>query len=246
MTLFAKLAVTKETIVFTGDKRVSDAKGFADTYVKATPLGTRAVGGVTGHTRVINRETGEALRDTHEDLRTFFKDREANTGTIDEFRQYLRDQYQAYLDRHQGGKEQDDVDCILFTTAMTFHEHDRQLDCKIRAHVTTKGGLVASKNNYVCTRSNLILFGDPEIVDAVRFLQHPSLKEIYKHSDIVALLKGPQYCDYGMITVERAIEICRLVIRVCSQKAHEITGKASTISENCDVLLLDKDGVHSV
>ena len=235
MTMLLKLAVSNDTVVFSGDKRLSDCSGFGETYVKATRLGTSAVGGACERTCTIHPQTGVVLRDVHEQLRSFFDKREVNDASIKEFEQDLRDVYRKYLDDHRGGKEQPNVDCNLFWVVMTYFFEGRQIDCTIRAHVTTQDGLNAKHSLYVCKKSTLLVYGDDKVKDGLRSF-HKSLASLYAHKDIVALLSPPHYLDYGTLSVDQAVEICRLVNKTCSEKATEITGETSTMSPDCDVL----------
>jgi len=244
MTILLKIASAADCVVFSGDKRLSDRKGFLDTCVKATVLGTNGVGGATGHTHATHPETGVVQRDVHEQLRKFFDDRHVNDKLISEFNTQLRDVYQTYLNDHRGGKEQDNVECDLFWIVMTYFQDGRQIDCTISARVTTKDGLRAKERLFIPKKSVLLVFGDPNIKDAIRS-GSTSLAELYSQKDIVALLNPPTYCEFGTVSVDRAVEICRLVTRVCSEKATEITGKPSAISPECDILILDKEGVRS-
>ena len=244
MTLLGRIAVAQDKVVFSGDKRLSDANGITDANVKVTRLGNNGVGGACGRTRGIHPQTGVIQRDTHQWLRDFFQNRDVNHASISDFKEYLGIQYQTYLNEHRDGKEQDNVDCNLFTIFMTYSQDGKQIDCLIQAHVTTTDGLNAKEHFHLCKKTDLILQGDSEIVNAVRFLTAAPLTQIYAHADIKALLTPPNFLKFGTISEERAIDICRFINRVCSEQATAITGAASTISPECDVLVLDKYGVR--
>jgi hypothetical protein len=241
MTLLLKIAVTPEVVVLSGDKRLVNGNDFEDTATKATRLGKLAVGGASGATRSLHPETKIVQRDTHEQLRTFFHDREVDTDSLKDFFQHLRDQYEGYIKNHRGGEPHNPGQ--LFSIVIASLQQGRIIDYTIEASVSPKGGLTLGLKTYLCKTGALMSSGDWQITKALQLLEHPALSEIKGHADIVRLLLNKD-CPFGVVTLERAIEICRLINGVCSKGAKEILGKTSTISPNCDVLVLDKTGVR--
>lgn len=245
MTILLTLPSTPKLVIFSGDRRLSDSKGISDKNQKATRLGQNGVGGVTGRTRVTSKETGEPLRDAHAWCREFFDGRDVSPETIDEYGQFLRQKYQEYLDKHKGGKEQPGVNCCLFTTVMTYFFQDRLLKSAVEAMVTTEDGLHASSRTSSVLKCQLIPAGDPNIITPLITFSSPELEPISSQTDIRELLDFRSGLPFGAVGEARAIEICRFVNRVCSDKYHAVTGNESTISPDCDVLILDPAGVRT-
>lgn len=245
MTLLLKSARTPDTAVFSGDKRLNSSEGFEDTAIKATRLGRFAVGGACGSTRSLHPQTKIVQRDVHEDLRTFFLDRDVNDVSIQEFLGFLRMRYDAFVKDHRDGKPLE-FEGKLFTIVMTSLQGDQLFDHAIHGHLSMKGGLDPKYDRHRCATGALMPYGDPPVTNAILSLSHPALAELAAQGDIFELLRRPADCPFGLVNLERLIEICRTVTRVSSEKAEQITGMPSTISPICDVLVLDPTGVREV
>lgn len=245
MTLLLKSARTPDTAVFSGDKRLNSSEGFEDTAIKATRLGRLAVGGACGGTRSLHPQTMIVQRDVHEDLRTFFVDRDVDDASIPEFLNYLQARYSMFVKDHREGKPLE-FEGTLFTIVMTSLQGGQLFDHVIYGNVSLKTGLEPKYRRFLCKTGALMPFGDVAVTNAIRSLSHAALNEIAAQGDIVELLRRPTDCAFGIVSLERLIEICRTVTRVGSEKAEQITGKPSTISPTCDVLVLDPTGVREV
>lgn len=249
MTLLLKVSPTPETAVFSGDKRLTnaDGSGFEDTFRKATPLGDFAVGGATGGTRYVDQKTAKIEQfNVHGLLEDFFRGRRMDEGTIAEFVAFLKGRYAQYATEHGDPKPLTPDGYLFAIIAASFQDgaiRDHQFRCFV------PGGAyldVRAKTFPPCNLGILMPSGDPEITDAIRS-NHPALEEIYAHPDIRLLLERPPVAGrFGIVSVDRAIEVCKIVNRVCSDRFEEIAKKPSTISPNCDVYLLDKSGVRQV
>ncbi len=105
--------------------------------------------------------------------------------------------------------------------------------------------LTVRETECVCDMSVLMTCGDQEIIRLLRSLKHPAFDELYVQEDIRKLLGKPDPGRFGIVDVPRAVEICRLVNRVCSDRFEAVFGnKSPTISPKRDVFLLDKGGVQ--
>jgi hypothetical protein len=245
MTLLLKISPTPDSVVYSADKRLNDARGINDSYVKATRLGQFGVGGACGNTRSIHPETNIVQRDVHQQLREFFHTHELNRETFDEFLSYLREQHGVFLVTHRDGAPLN-FDGPLFSMTLSSLAEGTVTDYVVNASVSRLDGLAPTGKGFTCGTGALMTAGDPEIVSAIRSLREPILADIFAFDDIRTLLSRPRDCPFGMVSVDRAIEICRFVNRVCSDQAEAITRARSTISQDCDVLLLDRGGVRQV
>lgn len=244
MTMLLNLAVRPDCVVFSGDKRLSDANGVSDIYAKATRLGNNGVGGVCGATRRVEKETGTVQIDVHEQLRAFFADRNVGLASIDELLPYLRQEHDAYVDTYRNGVQYEKLH-RLYTVWISSLQDDKIVEYLIKCVSRPGDGFVYEQQTRLCKSSALMAAGDDAVQTALYQFDHPAFNELRKAADIAGVLTPPNGLPFGSITLDRAVEVCRLVNRTCSEKAEQITGKLSTISPDCDVLILDKDGVRA-
>ncbi len=239
MTLLLRLPVTADTLVFSGDKRIVDSTGFVDTYVKATRVGNNGVGGVCGAPRKVERETKIVQFDITEQLRAFSEGREVSQASIDEFREHLHAQHDVYINKYRGGVHYEKP-YRLYSVVICSLQLPGIVEDTIECYWDTEKGFIAEKVPRVLRSSILLAAGDDEAKSILYTPDHPAVRDLYAKSDIARLLTLPAGAPFGFVTVERAVEICRLVTRVC----HAIQGEKSTISPDCDVLVLTKERVH--
>jgi len=244
MTQYTKISPTKDTIVFAGDRRLSHKTGYTDTNVKATPLGTYAIGGALGYTRNLHPKTKEVERDMHLLLQEFFANREVNGTTVGELSALLKSKHDEYIMQHKQGTHIN-YDGRYFSIVISALQDGRVIEYDLKCPLRREKGLVPEKPGcFVCRTGALIINGEEDIVNSLLSLTHPAFTELYERPEILRLLSDPRNVPFETVTIDQAIEICRTVNLVCSEQMQEVTGKTSTISSECDVYVVDRDGIH--
>jgi hypothetical protein len=247
MTLLLKLSPTRRTAIFSGDKRLTnaDGSGFEEFHEKVTPLSQFAVGGACGRTRGKHKQSGEELYSVQRLAREFFADKAMDKDNMEVFRYQLQSQLLTYQMEY-GVVEPEREDGYVFSFAASSLKGHLVSDSILTCRVPDAMNVAISGKTYPCNIGTLLLFGDLEITTALKSLNHPALEELCAHPDIRQLLDKPIADRFDIVTVDRAIEVCRLITCVCSERFEEIVKRQSTISPECDVFLLDQEGVRKV
>ncbi len=116
-------------------------------------------------------------------------------------------------------------------------------DYTLRCNVSRTGGLDVTPPFLPSGGSGLYLV-DRVIRDALVVRNHPAFDDLLRDMDVYNMITQPRRRPYRMKSVDETIDVRRRVIHACGANAHRITGKVSTISTACDVLILDGDGVR--
>ncbi len=207
-----------------------------DTYVKATKVGNNGVGGVCGAPRRVEKETKLVQFDITEQLRVFFEGREVSPPSVDEFRNHLRAQHDVYINTYRKGVHYEKP-YRLYSVVICSHQLPGIVEDRIECSWDPERGFLAEKVTCVLRSSAHLAAGDDEAKTILYTPYNAAVRDLYAKVDIARLLTPPAGAPFGSVTVERAVEICRFVTRVC----HAIQGEKSTISPACDVLVLTKD-----
>jgi hypothetical protein len=240
MTLYLKLCPTPDTIVFSGDKRIIDDLRFTDTNVKATKLGRFSVGGAIGHTRHVDRQTGDVQRDVHVLLAEFYGNKEVTPETLAGFTDELKKQHDRYVAKFCKGRTTPAKG--VFTIVMSTREGDNVRDRVLIADIIADDKLSVRTLSSRCDSGRLFAHGDAAICGALEN-RHPELTDLYRDADIEQLLLDPK-CKFGVVNIDRASQICRKIHKLCGERAAEITRARPTISPECDILIVDAQGVR--
>jgi hypothetical protein len=240
MTLYLKLSPTPDTIVFSGDRRFIDDLRFTDNNVKATRLGGFSVGGATGATRHVDRRTGDVQRDVHALFADFYDSKDVTPETLAEFADELKKQHDAYVAKFCKGRTTPAKG--VFTIVVSTRVGEKVTDRHLIADIIEDDKLSVRIRSLPCNSGTLFAYGDPAIRAALEN-RDPTLADLYRDSDIEQLLLDPK-CQFDVVNIERAAQICRKIHKLCGEQARRITRARPTISPECDVLIVDAQGVR--
>jgi len=179
----------------------------------------------------------------HAVLRDYFANRDVTGEAIDDFLLQLKDEHDAYVAGYLNGVHISHTG-QYFSVVITSLQDGRIIDYLLRCPLKADEGLAPAKYATICKTGGLLVQGEQDVKDALYSLRHPALEDLYAQADVLALISEPDKCPFGIVTVDRAVEICRLVNRVASERMEAITGQPSTISPDCDVYVVNKDGVY--
>jgi hypothetical protein len=242
VTLIVPICYSIDTLVFAADKRVVVGGVANDTFLKIIQLGNTAVGSVCGAPRCLAPGTFAVQFDAFQLLQAFFVNRIVDQQAVDDFGNHVVQQHASFIQSHRNGLPLNYAG-YLFTVLICHLDAGRVVLNDLVVDYDPNTGASFNRYSIRLADSRPCIHGDSAVRNAL-LNGAPIFNALWGQPRMTNLIRTN--LPFNSLTRQQAIDASRTIISEAALRAAAITNALSTISQACDVVVLDQNGIAVV